>query len=280
MHELILRTPAVQVAACRWGDTSARPVLALHGWLDNAASFQPLAAFLPDLQLVALDLPGHGRSGHYPAGMRYHFIDYLPAVLAAADDLGWERFSLLGHSLGAGIASFIAAAMPERIERLALIDGLGPAAEPEQDGPARLRKSLMAQRRLANKRVPVYANIQAAARARHEATGLQLTAAELLARRGCKAVDGGFSWRSDPRLMVPSPAYSSEAQVRAMLGAIQAPSLFIRALDGLLIKRPHVTARCDCIEQLQVVDLPGGHHLHMENPQPVAEVLQDFFAFP
>lgn len=277
MHELILRTPTVQIAACRWGDASARPVLALHGWLDNAASFQPVAAFLQDIQLVALDLPGHGCSGHYPAGMFYHFIDYLPVVLAAADDLGWKRFSLLGHSLGAGIASYIAAAMPERIERLALIDGLGPAAESEQDGPSRLRKSLMAQRRLDDKRVPVYADIQAAANARHKATGLQLAAAELLARRACKAVDGGFSWRSDPRLTVPSPAYSSEAQVQAMLSAIQAPSLFIRALNGLLIKRPHITARCDCIQQLQVIDVPGGHHLHMENPQAVSAILQEFF---
>ena len=50
------------VAGLRSPGTGGQRVLALHGWLDNAASFVPLAAQLPGLELVAIDLPGH-RSG-------------------------------------------------------------------------------------------------------------------------------------------------------------------------------------------------------------------------
>ena len=65
----------------RWGSASDLPVLALHGWLDNASSFAPLASHLSGFQLLALDLPGHGHSQHRPPGMRYHLLDYVPAFL-------------------------------------------------------------------------------------------------------------------------------------------------------------------------------------------------------
>ena len=276
-EEISLAIPALNLAAKTWGPTHGLPVLALHGWLDNAASFQPLAEYLPMIHLVALDLPGHGRSDHRPAGAVYHFIDYIPAVVAAAEALNWDSFALLGHSLGAGVASFVATALPERITRLALIDGIGPVAGELEEMPGRLRKSLLAQTRLSEKRVPVYTDVQAAARARHEATGLSLEASELIVQRACKSVPGGVSWRSDPRLTIPSPLYLSEQQVQAMLRVIRAPTLLIRGLNGLAVKRPHTLERCACITDIKVVDLPGGHHLHMEHSQAVAEVLWDFF---
>ena len=107
--ELTLATPTLQLAALRWHAGAPRRVLALHGWLDNAASFAGLAPRLDGCDTVALDLPGHGRSDHRPPGVHYHFVDFIPDVLAAADYLGWSQFALLGHSLGAGIGCFTAA---------------------------------------------------------------------------------------------------------------------------------------------------------------------------
>ncbi|MEZ5601350.1 MAG: alpha/beta fold hydrolase [Candidatus Competibacteraceae bacterium] len=97
-EELELQTPYLRLAARAWGPLDGVPVLALHGWLDNAASFDALAPLLPNTRLVALDLTGHGRSEHRPAGVHYHFVDFIPDVVAAADALGWNRFALLGHS--------------------------------------------------------------------------------------------------------------------------------------------------------------------------------------
>lgn len=113
------------VAGLRSPGTGGQRVLALHGWLDNAASFVPLAAQLPGLELVAIDLPGHGHSAHLPPGTQYNTPGAICHVLDVADALGWDRFVLLGHSMGAGIASLAATAAPERVERLIAIEALG-----------------------------------------------------------------------------------------------------------------------------------------------------------
>ncbi len=222
-EELTLELPGLRLAAQAWGPAGGRPVLALHGWLDNAASFAPLAPLLAGLRVVALDLAGHGRSDRRPSGCRYHFVDNLYDVLAAADVLGWPRFALLGHSLGAAVACMVAASVPERIERLALIEGLGPLTEPAGALSERLRQAVLAEQRLAGKSLPVYADIEAAARARQRATGLENQAALLLAARGTRPVAGGVTWRSDPRLTLPSPFYLSENQVQGLLASIRTP---------------------------------------------------------
>ena len=68
-EELELPTPYLRLTARAWGPTDGVPVLALHGWLDNAASFDALAPQLPETRLVALDLPGHGGSEPRPPGV-------------------------------------------------------------------------------------------------------------------------------------------------------------------------------------------------------------------
>ncbi|NIR25586.1 MAG: alpha/beta hydrolase, partial [Gammaproteobacteria bacterium] len=63
-REVTLQAGPLRLAARVWGEEGARPVLALHGWLDNAASFDALGELLEGVQLVALELAGHGHSQH------------------------------------------------------------------------------------------------------------------------------------------------------------------------------------------------------------------------
>lgn len=294
VEDIELATPSLRLAARAWGRPGRRPVLALHGWLDNAASFDRLAPLLPDWHIVALDFPGHGRSQHRPPGVAYHFVDYVGDVVAAADALGWKRFSLLGHSLGAGVASFVAATIPERVARLALIEGLGPPSGAPQEGPQRLAKAIRFAYGLATKSLPRYADVQAAAQARADATWLSVQAALPIAIRGTQRLgnerlgnerlgdqgadpgEGRIGWRSDPRLTQRSPWYLCEEQIRAFVAAIRAPTLLIRAHDGLLHRRAWMQGRYPLVKQLQLVDLPGNHHLHLEDPEPSARVLRGF----
>ncbi|MBW8822952.1 MAG: alpha/beta fold hydrolase [Xanthomonadales bacterium] len=142
LNETSIDIPLGTITALRSAATENAPrVLALHGWLDNAASFIPLAAHLAGIELVAVDLPGHGRSVHLPPGAIYTFEMAVHHVLDIADALGWERFTLLGHSMGAGIASLVAAACPQRVERLVCIEALGGLADAAENTALRMRES-------------------------------------------------------------------------------------------------------------------------------------------
>lgn len=274
-RELNLQLPHLRLAARAWGDPALPPLLALHGWLDNAASFDRLAPLLCEhFHIVALDLPGHGRSGHRPAGTWYHYVDYLGDVLAAAAALGWERFGLLGHSLGGAVASVLAAACPDRVERLLLIEALGPLAGDAGQTLGQLQRALAQRSALQDKALRVFTEVGAAERARMQANDLSAQAARILVGRGVRVVDGGFVWSSDPRLTLASPQRYVEAQILAVLEGIRAPTLLILAQPApAFLEEGMINARIARVSGIEVVRMPGHHHLHLEDPAPVAAAI-------
>ncbi len=266
-----------KVAGKRHGDPGGRPLLALHGWLDNAASFDPLFARLPaHYQVVALDLPGHGYSDHRPAGTYYDFASAMIDVDAAVAKLGWDRFLLVGHSLGAGIASMMAGVWGNRVKGVVLIEGLGPFSWEAAEAPRRLRVFLEDRATLASKKLPVYADARAAADIRRKAGDLSQTSAEILIGRGLRPIEGGVTWRSDNRLRLPSSVRFTEAHVLAFLREIRCPALVIRAKSGMPFDPKIFSERAAVIDGLKLVELPGGHHLHLDDPDTVAPVLREF----
>ena len=274
-----LALPAGTVRGLRTAAAGGPRVLALHGWLDNAASFVPLAGALRGLDLVVPDLPGHGASDHLPPGMDYSFAGAVHAVLDIADALGWDRFALLGHSMGAGIASLVAAACPERVERLVAIEALGALAEAPERTVERLRDAVAATRALPGKRLRVFPDLEPAVRARMKANGLGEAAARLLVERGTVAVDGGWSWSSDPRLTLPTMVRMTEAQVEDLVAGITCPAQVLFA-DPAQPYLPDALrrARAARLPAGELVVMAGGHHLHMEAPQAVAAAIGPFLA--
>ena len=277
LREFILDIPMGRIAGLRQGDPDAPRVLALHGWLDNAASFVPLAAHLPGIDLVAPDIPGHGRSAHLPPGGDYSFANAVHATLDIADALGWERFALLGHSMGAGIASLVAAACPERIERFVAIEALGALSEVPERTVSRLRDAVAATRALPGKRLRVFPDIATAAQARMQANGLSEPVARLLVERGLDPVEGGFAWSSDPRLTLPTMIRTTEPQVDDLVRGIDCPTLVVYADPAQpYLPDPLRRRRAALLPRGRLVVLPGTHHLHMETPRPVARAIAGF----
>ncbi len=258
-----------------WGPEDGARVLALHGWLDNAASFAPLAQALPPgLRLVAPDLPGHGRSDPRGAGAGYHDVELVADALAIADALGWPRFALLGHSLGAKIASLVAGTEPSRVRSLVLLEGLGPARVPPEAAPHRLaRYARLRDRWTARPRRPEADLDALVARQVASGVGLSGAAARRLAERGTEAVHGGVRTTTDPRLQVFSPAAFSEAEVDAFLRRVACPVLLVRATRGYGFEPETLVAQRAAIATLEEQVLEGGHYLHMDAPAAVATAI-------
>jgi pimeloyl-ACP methyl ester carboxylesterase len=264
--------PHLTLSAQAWGDEALPPLLALHGWLDNAGSFALLAPLLSTHhRVIALDLPGHGGSDHLPAGARYHYLDYVHTVLAAIDALQLDRCSLLGHSLGAGIAALVAAAAPARVERLWLIEGLGPLGDDGSHTLQRFRDAL-APREGGGRPRRVFRDVAQAVGARSIVSGMPAELAQPIVERALIEEGSGWRWRSDPRLTRPSAVRLAEAQVQALLRGIDAPTRVLLAqpatpyLPGALMQ-----ARADCVANIVIRHQAGGHHLHLELPRAVAD---------
>ncbi|QXH45266.1 alpha/beta hydrolase [Pseudomonas xanthosomatis] len=280
VEEVRLALGHIELAAHLFGPADGLPVIALHGWLDNANSFARLAPQLKGLRIVALDLAGHGYSEHRPPGAGYALADYAHDVLRVAEQLGLQRFGLLGHSLGAIISVQLAGALPDRVSHLALIDGVIPPTGAEQDAAERLGMALQAQLRLDGKRKTVYTSLDEGVEARMKGmVAVSREAAELLARRGLMPVPGGYSWRSDSRLTLPSPQRLAQAQAMAFVHRLKCPACLVVAADGMLARHTQL------LEQLpfQQVLLPGGHHLHLNDEHGaslVADCFNRFFGFP
>lgn len=276
-RELRIDTALGPMAALHWGQAGAPRVLALHGWLDNAASFIPLAAHLDGIELIAVDLPGHGRSVHLARGADYSFAGAVNSVLDIADGLGWGRFALLGHSMGAGIASMVAAGAPEQVDRLVAIEALGALPETVERTATRLREAVAASRALAGKPLRVFPGLDTAVRARTRASDISTDAARWLVERGTSQVDGGYAWSSDQRLTLPTMVRMTAGQVDALVQGIACPTRVIYATPAQsYLPEPDRSRRARLLPEGDLVVMPGGHHLHMEQPRAVAAAIGDF----
>jgi pimeloyl-ACP methyl ester carboxylesterase len=254
----------LQLAGLSWGEPGEKPLLALHGWLDNAASFACLAPLLTGYRVVALDLTGHGRSARRSADSSYQIWDDLPEILAVLEALGWHRFDLIGHSRGAIIATLLASAFPERVSHLVLLDAVSPEVVAQENFPTQLRKALQDKRSLLNHPNRVFANIEEAVASRVD-RGLSASAARLLVERNLRVCPQGVTWTTDPRLRGASAVKLTEGQCRAVLHALNMPTLLMLAAASSH-RAPQVLELAQrCIAELSVHTIDGGHHFHMES---------------
>lgn len=104
-----------------WGPADGEPVVCVHGIGQHGGIFTTLAEQLAAAghRVAALDLRGHGDSGHEPP---WDSATHIADLLKAATDLGIERATWIGHSFGGRLVASLAAAAPGRVERLVLLD--------------------------------------------------------------------------------------------------------------------------------------------------------------
>ncbi len=272
-----------------WDLGGTRPLVLLHGFLDQGWSFAPFvealaAEGLAGYTVVAPDLRGHGHSGHVGAGGAYHFPDYLRDLVGLLDHLEAAHglagpVDLLGHSMGGSIAGYLAGSFPERLARLVLVEGLGPPSEDGDRAPEKLRAFVERHAALTGRAPRVLPSVAAAAD-RLQAGNHRLTRelALALAREGTRPVaGGGVTWRFDPRHRVPSAIPFHFSRLEAFLRRLACP---VQLVDGAESgKLPdHAARRAGIPGARHAVIAGAGHMVHQDRPEALAAVVAGFLA--
>lgn len=253
----------------------------LHGFLDTARTWEAAvgAGLGEGFHVVAADLRGHGDSDRVGPGGYYHFFDYLPDIAGIVERLAPKRLALVGHSMGGTLASYFAGTFPDRVEHLALLEGIGPP-EDDTDVPDRVRAWAAAwKRRLAD--VPrSYPTVGAVAE-RLLATDPKLTQqrALRLAETGTTELENGERVFKHDLLHLSRGPYPFRVDIaESFWRRVRCPVLYVdgeessyRALGR------EVDRRLACFEHVERVTLPNaGHMLQRHQPELLAGVLQRF----
>ncbi|SBS34311.1 Tropinesterase [Marinomonas spartinae] len=261
---------------------SAVKVLCLHGWLDNAASFNRLTPYLSGLTHSSIDLAGHGLSDHRVAGSFYHLWDYALDVVSILN-LSNQSTWLVGHSMGGAVAMIVAAIAPEKVRGLVVLDNMGPLTAKPSERVSMLQRSIQRMAKHREGRFARYETLDDMVGARmYGFTSLSREAASELVERGAILTDDDrWGWRHDHKLSFPSPYRMDEEGVAALISEIKCPALSLVAKEGVYANREgeaFVNARAAQFPWIKLKWLEGNHHFHLERDTApmVAEEVRKF----
>uniref|UniRef100_A0A8C6HFD3 Serine hydrolase-like n=1 Tax=Mus spicilegus TaxID=10103 RepID=A0A8C6HFD3_MUSSI len=238
--ELKLAVPWGHIALKVWGSQKNPPVLCLHGWLDNANSFDRLIPLLPqDFCYMAMDFGGHGLSSHYNPGLPYYQQNFVSEVRRVATAFKWNQFNLLGHSFGGCVGGTFACMFPEMVDKLILLDSTPFFLDSNE-----MENILTYRRRNIEHTLQVEASQKKSLRAvspeemlqgfLNNNSHLDKDCGELILQRGTTKVDAGLVLNRDRRISWPENSFdfiSKEMFVHSAK-SLQASVLMIKALQG------------------------------------------------
>ncbi|MHB8420003.1 MAG: alpha/beta fold hydrolase [Myxococcales bacterium] len=265
--------------AWRGGDRAT--VLCLHGFLDSAWGFAPIGPALAaaGYEVVAPDLRGHGDSGKVGPGSSYQFYDYVFDVKALVDDLAPARLFLVGHSMGAAIAALYTGSHPERVERLALLEGLAMHEQPADQAPGYLAAWIDRVERARRRQPHVYPDLDAAAAAIARNDPLcPKDIARFLAEHGTREVPGGVAFKHDPLHLAPNPYPYRHEIIRPFWERIRCRTLLLHGEKTEMPEPEDMEARLRAFRTARRVTVAGaGHMMIRHQPEAVARELLALF---
>jgi len=234
----------VRLHVHRFGPPDAPVVVCLHGVMGDGGRFRRLAAeALGRRRVLAPDLRGHGRSGWEPPWDLGTHLDDLRQTLDAE---GVGRADLVGFSFGGRLALELAAADPDRADRLALLD---PAVHLAPDVAAASADGARHELSFPDEDAAIRARL---AVLRHAPPAL--IEADL---RGTLVTgeDGRLRYRMAPAAVVA--AYGEMARAPGL--PAQKPTLLVRASDGIVDDRQEALLRDALGDALRVTRVSGAH---------------------
>ncbi len=269
----------------RFRDPEAAPsgltVLLVHGFLDSGATWDLVAPALARAghEVLAPDLRGFGQSAWVSGGGYYHFPDYVADVSALIDSVAPARLALVGHSMGGTVAALLAGARPERFERVALLEGMGPVASEPEMAVERMKAWLRHLRDATRTGRPLASLEEATERLalHHPRVPREVLAsrAALLTRKDSL---GNLVWAYDPLHRSTAPIPFNLETFRVFLRRIDCPTLVVSG-GPTGWHPPDEAERAACLRSSRLLELPSaGHMMHWTAPDALATSLLAFFA--
>lgn len=263
----------------RWGDRPVDVVLC-HGFLDIGWSFDAVARELVEAGhgVASFDWRGHGQSEWIGPGGYYHFPDYVLDLEELLPQLADGPIHLAGHSMGGSACAMYAAARPDRLATLTLVEGIGPPEMEPSEPTLRLRAWLdgVGKCRAKNAR-PMADAREALSRMRVQNPGLPDELGLFLVSKSTRAVEGGLRWSFDPLHKTFSPRPFQARQFEGLLESIETPTLIVAGARGFRLADEK--GRIDKIGDHSFVEIPDvGHMIHWFEPHALASTLTSFFA--
>jgi lipase len=245
-----------------FGPAGGSPLLAIHGVTGHGARWSAFAERqLPQYQVIAPDLRGHGRSSPLPPWtLEQHAADLLGVI----DGYGLDAVPVLAHSFGGAVALHLVRLAPGRISKLVLLDpavGLSPALA--------LERAEVPQRHFANQREAWEAQRYDWPTAADETVYAEL--AEHLEQTGSE-------WRFRYRAPAVAAAWSEMARA-AVLPHPGTPTMVVRALREQYVSSAFVSG-CQLVlgDEFDLVDLDCGHMIYLERPEDTGALVTGFVA--
>jgi pimeloyl-ACP methyl ester carboxylesterase len=263
-----------------WGDANEETFVFVHGARDQGRSWEPFIAALIDRGLpikhaVALDLRGHGDSEWPSMSRGYQHEDFLTDLAGLLKHLDKEPLTIIGHSLGGSMCLLYAAAFPEKVKRLVLLESLGPFARNDDEVP-----DIMAERLKGRDYVEIpfpHESLEDAAKSLQKTFPLIPDDVALeMARHGTSFKGGRYRWKYDPILRYRTTTAMSEGQIEAFIRRLKCPILFVYGTESDFMKSVR-GPRTKLFSEAQIVPIEGaGHHIPHEKPKELADVVVPF----
>ena len=226
--------------------------------------------------MIAPDLRGHGDSGRVGDGGYYYFMDYVADLDDVIAQTATGELVVVGHSMGGSVSGYWAGTRPEKVSRLALIEGLGPPDMANMDGPTRTGMWIDAWKAAHAKPQKTLPSIEAAAQKLLEKDHFLTAAlAHELAEAGTRAVEGGRTWKHDPLHLTMGPYPYRLDTATKYWNRITCPVLIIDGEESKLnLPLAERAARRAQFAHHRHVVLPGaGHAVQRHQPAAVAELV-------
>ena len=252
-----------------WGNRSAPTLILVHGARDHARSWDWTARALSrDYHVIVPDLRGHGDSAWSAEGA-YLMADFVYDLAQLVDQIGRDKATLIGHSLGGSVVLRYAGLFPDRVERLVAIEGLGLSPERLKEKAARPApdewRDWIDKRRANARQTPRhYPTLEAAvARMRERNDHLSAEQALHLTAHGVnRNEDGSFVWKFDPYVRDMPPSGASDLDLSQFWSRITCPVLLCLGLDSWA-SNPIRDGRAAHFRDARLVEFAeAGHWLH------------------